>query len=351
MTAHAPRCIVTVATASHLFWAASWAAHARQHNPGDDVRVFVLDASRASLSRSGLTEASGIAYHSGDEIRDPAFAGLRHYYNGLELCCASKTFVIEHAMSHMGYRDVIFLDSDICVYGPLTRAWSALESKPVALTPHVSSPFPDDGASTNAHEMIMHGFINAGFWAARDDARTHTLLAWMKHRMVHDAFAMPSLAISCDQNWLSCTPWFFPETVGVLRDAGMNVAYWNLHERQLSEAQGRIMVNGEPLVFVHYSGFDYRQPDRLTRYAVRAAPPASMALLQPLMQAYAAELCRNQDTLPRLLADLPCCTGHLMARLGRYRKQLGQAHHRAVPALLGALCERVAAVCWKWSKA
>ena len=47
----------------------------------------------------------------------------------------------------------------------------------------------------------------------------------------------------------------------VLRDRGANVAYWNLDTRALEHGPDGYTVDGEPLRFMHLSGFDPSDPD------------------------------------------------------------------------------------------
>ncbi len=68
---------------------------------------------------------------------------------------------------------------------------------------------------------------------------------------------------------MDLTPGLF-EGVRVLRDPGYNVAYWNLHERAIS-LEGGPHVNGLPLHFFHFSGFDPDQPSVLSKYQDRYA--------------------------------------------------------------------------------
>ena len=62
--------------------------------------------------------------------------------------------------------------------------------------------------------------------------------------------------IYVDQRWLdllvpSC------DAIAVLRDPGLNVAYWNLHERKLEvDHKNAWTVNDHPVKFFHFSGFD-----------------------------------------------------------------------------------------------
>jgi hypothetical protein len=59
-----------------------------------------------------------------------------------------------------------------------------------------------------------------------------------------------------DQRWIDLVPAFF-DNVGILRSPRLNVATWNLRRRVLegSVAEG-LRVNGEPLGFYHFTGFD-----------------------------------------------------------------------------------------------
>lgn len=80
-----------------------------------------------------------------------------------------------------------------------------------------------------------------------------------------------------DQLWCNLAPLFF-EKVYILKDYGYNMAPWNLHERRIKEINGEeyILSNGEPLVFYHFSSFDYFRPGLLSwkydRYSFENCP-------------------------------------------------------------------------------
>jgi hypothetical protein len=66
-----------------------------------------------------------------------------------------------------------------------------------------------------------------------------------------------------DQKWIDLVPAFF-DKVCILKHPGCNIAYWNLHERTLSQGKDAILVNNQPLCFFHFSGVKASKPDVLS---------------------------------------------------------------------------------------
>jgi hypothetical protein len=53
-----------------------------------------------------------------------------------------------------------------------------------------------------------------------------------------------------------------------MRDAGCNIAYWNLPERRLQvPSAGVILVNGAPARFFHFSGFEPEHPSVPSKFS------------------------------------------------------------------------------------
>ena len=67
-----------------------------------------------------------------------------------------------------------------------------------------------------------------------------------------------------DQRWIDFVPGLFPHYI--LRDPACNVAYWNLHSRDLTWTSDHYEVNGKPLRFFHYSGYELDKPHLLSKY-------------------------------------------------------------------------------------
>jgi hypothetical protein len=87
-----------------------------------------------------------------------------------------------------------------------------------------------------------------------------------------------------DQRWLDLAPTLFDD-VRIVRDAGCNVAHWNLPERDLGAA---------PRSFFHFSGFDPDQPHVVTKYSRRLAMADAGAGAAGLFGRY-ARLLESED--------------------------------------------------------
>jgi hypothetical protein len=73
-----------------------------------------------------------------------------------------------------------------------------------------------------------------------------------------------------DQRWLDLAVNYFE--VDVLRERGANVAYWNVRTREVQQTADSYRVDGEPLLFMHFSGFEPGNPRLLSKHAGRPAP-------------------------------------------------------------------------------
>jgi hypothetical protein len=72
-----------------------------------------------------------------------------------------------------------------------------------------------------------------------------------------------------DQLWVNFAPLYY-EDVFVSRHLGLNVAYWNLHERVISNDNEPYEINQKyPLVFFHFSGYSPEKPTQISKYQNR----------------------------------------------------------------------------------
>lgn len=265
--------IFTACSANYLAKAMAMCLSALAHEPEACMVILLVDSKREVKiqdPRVRIVWAEDLGFID--------YLKCAFKYNIIELNTALKPHATMRLLER--FDRVIYLDPDICVYAPLTSVHQALDTSSFALTPHALSPYVGEGKPGD-QDLLRFGAFNLGFFAAKADSRSRALLKWWDERCRESCYYEPQSGLGVDQKWMDLAPAFF-EGVVVLRDPGLNVAFWNLHERELSHPDGQWLVNGSsPLRFIHFSSFvddDARAvAGKQTRYATGSRPDFSEA--------------------------------------------------------------------------
>lgn len=276
--------LFTAATCSHIHLAETMLASAARWIPDASQHLIVTDLAPGE----SCPVAPHIELISAIELGLPRFPDLAFVNDATGLCCLMKPAGARHLLARPGVDAVIYADSDTLWFAEPTTLRSFLAQSPVALTPHALAPLPATAARRDG-DIVRSGAFNAGFFAVRQSDEGHTFLRWWLDSLLAERCLEPEVAY--DQRWLDLAPVYFP-FVGVFRDPGYNVAYWNYRQRELTLApDSTLRVQDGPLVLFHFSYFDFRRADHLAirpPIAVRADSPALHTLLERYLAALAA---------------------------------------------------------------
>ena len=238
-----------------------------------------------------------------EELLTPqALAALRARYTLPELCFALKPLLLRRLLDD-GYSCAFYFDTDMQVYAPLATAFEELERHSIVLTPHITEPLPEDDHLPRDMTILRAGAFNLGFVGVADDPEARRFLDWWAERESRYGYLDPWRGWGADQRWCDLVPALFAR-VGILKNPGMNVGYWNLPSRPLSKREGRWHAAGQPLMFFHFSGFDPGQPGTLSKFQDRIDPAAD-PLLAELLADYAAQLKQSAAAVTDFSPPLP----------------------------------------------
>jgi hypothetical protein len=199
-----------------------------------------------------------------DELAIPDFPSVAFKYDILELNTNVKPTFLKLLLAR-GADEVVYLDPDILVCNPLAPVFDSLADHDIVLTPHALSP--NDGPAEII--LLSAGVFNLGFVALSKSPEACRFLDWWEARCLDFAYDERRSGMFVDQKWANLVPCFF-DRVMILKHAGFNVAYWNLHERHLSGPSGAWIVNkSRPLIFFHFSGVLVDGGDRISKYTDR----------------------------------------------------------------------------------
>lgn len=175
----------------------------------------------------------------------------------VELCTAVKGFGFQEVFRRHNPEKVIYLDPDIAVMSRLDSIIDRLNTFSVLLTPHQTEPDSERNAIIdNEICSLKHGVYNLGFLAVRNSLEGRRFADWWASRL--DQFCYDDIpnGLFTDQRWVDLAPAFFDD-LKIMRDPIYNVCTWNLSHRTVTgTVPSELYVNGQPLCFYHFSGFD-----------------------------------------------------------------------------------------------
>ncbi len=230
-----------------------------QFNPGVTFTTLIVDGTEDDRSIPGIGR---VVLPSDLGMNTETLHSMMMIYDVMEISTALKPSLLM-MLIRSGSDSVCYLDPDIQVFGSLADVFDDAWASRIALTPRTSSPIRRDGLNISEQSIMAAGMFNLGFIAA--SAKSYSFLSWWHERLETDAISDPTNQLFTDQRWLDWAPSFFD--VKVLRDPGLNVAYWNLHDREFTRREdGGLDVNGHPLRFFHFSGYSPEYPWVLSKY-------------------------------------------------------------------------------------
>jgi hypothetical protein len=253
------RAACTIVSLNYLSYARTLCDSFLRFHP--DCKFYVLLVDRLPADFQRLSERFEIITVEELDIAD--FPSVAFKYDILELNTNVKPTFLK-ALLVRGIDQLVYLDPDIFVYRALDSVFAALNERSIVLTPHILSPITDDGQSELS--FLLGGVFNLGFVAVNKCEETDSFLSWWENRCLNLAFDEQRIGLFVDQKWINLVPCLF-DSVKILKNPGCNMAYWNLHERRLSQDGGVWMVNQDtPLNFYHFSGISVDGGERISKY-------------------------------------------------------------------------------------
>ncbi len=279
--------IFTICSNNYLANARTFFDSARRHQP--DVDLFLCLADRV-LPTDGLYDPDWTVVPA-QQLPIPDFAGFSFRYDVMEFNTAIKPFMFQYLLDQRQYDIVLYFDPDIEIFQSLNAIIAKLsDGASFFLTPHLCAP-SEEKLDPNDITIMRAGVYNLGFLGVARGAESRGVLAWWARRLRYQCINAQTEGIFVDQKFMDLVPGFAPNAY-ISPDTTLNVAYWNLPQRQLEMHDEGWSVDGAPLTFFHYSGFDPNRPERLSKHDQRFDGQLP-APLERLTQAYATKLKHN----------------------------------------------------------
>ena len=226
----------------------------RKHHPEWRLHLALADEMRPNID---LSQEPFDRIWAASDLGIPDWRGWAYCHSIVELATAIKPFMLAHLLKLPECQKAIYLDPDTVAFSRLDDIVKLLDNANIVLTPHQTQPEQTLAAvMDNEICSLKHGIYNLGFIAVAATEVGRQFADWWSRRVYHFCRADIPNGLFTDQRWIDLVPAFF-EGVTIMRSSRHNVATWNLTTRQLGlSASGDYTVDGEPLGFYHFTGFD-----------------------------------------------------------------------------------------------
>ena len=178
------------------------------------------------------------------------FQDLIFRYSILELNTAIKPFVFNKLFQEK-YAKVFYFDPDIIIEDSLNVFEEILDTQNAIVTPHILSPYKDN-KSPSLQEIGNSGTYNLGFLGL-SKVGTEVFIEYWMDKCKTLCFSDIKRNLFTDQKFCDFLPTFVNKT-HIYYGPEANIAYWNLHEREIEKGKNCFLSNGKNVMFFHFSG-------------------------------------------------------------------------------------------------
>lgn len=285
------RACLTISPQSKLHEALTTATSFLEYNKEIEYVILVTD----QMDLAGLqSRYPAITFLSTNFLDDEILKRMTKIYSKMEFAYAMTPFAIKYLLAN-SYGQVLFLKLETLVLGDLGPLFTKLDLNSAIVTPHLLSLDATVAKISQEVDVLLAGVFNGGVVGFANTPEALKYLDWWSHKTKSQCFLDVSNGLHYEQRWLDFITSFVSD-FSIIGNRGVNVAHWNLHERDLNMKDGLLYAGSEKCLVFRFSGFDENNPINLTRYKPNLSEK-DLAAAHSVFDKYKKELLRHKVLL------------------------------------------------------
>ena len=220
----------------------------RRHGCNDPVFVLCFNQLAMDAMRKLALDNVRLVDFAELEAVYPGLAAARENRATIEYYYTCTPAITEYALLQTPEASAVaYLDADLWFFDDPELVFGLMGEAPVAIIPHNFAP------SRKSAERF--GIYNVGWVGFARSSEGLNCLAWWHERCAEWCYGRIDGDRFADQGYLNH---FAQVAAGtrILTHKGVNTAPWNIDNYQVSSRDGRVWLDGDPLIFFHFHGVD-----------------------------------------------------------------------------------------------
>ena len=174
---------------------------------------------------------------------------------------------------------ITYLDADLFFFSSLDSLFDEIADHSIAIIPH---RFP-----SSFRKAERHGIFNVGWVSFRHDQEGLACLQRWRTQCIEQCIDSSDGKQFADQRYLDDWPAQF-QNLTVLQHKGANLAPWNIANYGITEHNGAIYVDDDPLLFFHFHGLrrlnNYVYDTCFQHYGAKLSPLVIHRIYKPYLK-------------------------------------------------------------------
>lgn len=219
----------------------------RRHDPAARILVLALDELCARVLRDCFASDLRVIETETLHTAVPELRRIRDQRSAWAYYATQKPALVLFTMESVPRPEaVIYIDADTWFFGGPSPMFKEIGAASVGISPH--------RFSDSLQHLIIYGRYNAGciYWRA-DETGRRCLTNWRDDCLEWCAEQVQPDGRFMNQGYLNLWPERYPG-VHIVQHSGSNLAPWNVDGHLLGRDGEGVTVDGQPLIFYHFSG-------------------------------------------------------------------------------------------------
>lgn len=216
--------IFTVCSINQLASAIVLGDSLKIHNPACDFNIGLVD----NQSNIPTNIQAPYLITEVNSLNIKGFEEMSERYTHEELLADCKPFFAEYFLQQT--EKLIFIDCTSVIFQSISFISDILDKANIILTPQLlfANVHPDE------KQILNSGIYHSGFIGFKKSEETFKFLKWWGESTRTKGFKNMCKGLNTDQLWLEHVPAMY-EGIHILKETGVNIGYWNLPERNISQ--------------------------------------------------------------------------------------------------------------------